>query len=32
MGERTEKNKRLIAKTKDSMDVIAQILDLFEEM
>ena len=32
MGERTEKIKRLIEKEKDSMDVIAGMLDLFEEM
>lgn len=32
MGERTEKIKKLIAKEKDSMDVIAEMLDLFEEM
>lgn len=32
MGERTEKLKKLIANEKDSMNVISEMLDIFEEM
>ena len=32
MGERTEKLKKLVDNGKDSLEVIAEMLDLFEEM
>ena len=32
MGERTEKLRKLVNSEKDSLEVIAEMLDLFEEM